>query len=95
MRGTINLPLWLAAVVAVLAAVAFVERFLLPGLKWLVKRRVNRVLEEVDARLHIRIQPFKLTKRQVLIDRLLNDPAVLSAVGAELRRRGDRPFRRA
>lgn len=85
MRGTITLPLWLAAVVAVLAAVAFVDRFLLPGAKWLVKRRVNRVLEEVDARLHIRIQPFKLTKRQVLIDRLLNDPAVLAAVDAEAR----------
>ena len=85
MTGTITLPLWLAAIVALLAAMALVERFLLPGVKWMVKRRVNRVLEEVDSRLHIRIQPFKLTKRQVLIDRLLNDPAVLASVDAETR----------
>jgi glycerol-3-phosphate O-acyltransferase len=98
MTGTITLPLWLAAVVAVLAAVALLERFLLPGVKWLVKRRVNRVLEEVDARLNIRIQPFKLTKRQVLIDRLLDDPAVLAAIDLDARRDKsprDRVFARA
>jgi glycerol-3-phosphate O-acyltransferase len=98
MSEPVTLPLWLAAAVAVLAAVALVERFLVPGVKWLVRRRVNRVLEEVDARLHIRIQPFKLTKRQVLVDRLLNDPPVLEAVDEEARSQGqprDRVFQRA
>jgi len=69
-----------------------------PGAKWLVRRRVTRVLDEVDARLHIRIQPFKLTKRQVLIDRLLNDPAVLAAVEGEPRDGGpcrERAYARA
>lgn len=85
MTESVSLPLWLAALVFVLAAVALVERLLAPGLKWLVRRRVTRVLDEVDARLSIRIQPFKLTKRQVLVERLLNDPAVLEAVEATTR----------
>ena len=50
MPGTVTLPLWLAAVVVLLAATALVDRFLLPGVKWMVRRRVSRVLEEVDAR---------------------------------------------
>ena len=98
MTESVSLPLWLAAVVFVLAAVALVERLLAPGVKWLVRRRVARVLDEVDARLSIRIQPFKLTKRQVLVDRLLNDPAVLAAVEAAAREEGhprDRVFARA
>jgi len=98
MTESVSLPLWLAAVVFLLAAVALVERLLAPGLKWLVRRRVSRVLDEVDAHLSIRIQPFKLTKRQVLVDRLLNDPAVLEAVEAAAREEGhprDRVFARA
>jgi glycerol-3-phosphate O-acyltransferase len=43
---------------------------------------VNRVLEELNTRLRIRIPPFKLTKRQVLIDRLLYDPEVQEALEA-------------
>jgi glycerol-3-phosphate O-acyltransferase len=41
-----------------------------------MRRRVNRVLEELDRRLKIRIPPFKLTKREVLIARILDDPQV-------------------
>lgn len=98
MPDHVSLPLWLAAALFLLAAVALVERVLAPGFKWLVRRRVARVLDEVDARLAIRIQPFKLTKRQVLVDRLLNDPAVLDAVEASAREDGiprDRAFARA
>lgn len=98
MTETVTLPLWLALALALLAALALVERFLLPGVKWVVKRRVTRVLAEVDARLKIRIQPFKLTKRQVLIDRLLFDPAVVEAVDAAAREEGaprDRVLARA
>ena len=65
---------------AALAVWAALDRLLVPSVRWLVRRRVNRVLEDFNARLHIRIQPFKLTKRQVLIDRLRYDPAVLAAV---------------
>ena len=55
----------------------------MPGARWILRRRVNRVLEEVEARLKIRIPPFKLTKREVLIARLVDDPQVQEAAQAE------------
>ncbi|MFQ5433065.1 MAG: 1-acyl-sn-glycerol-3-phosphate acyltransferase, partial [Nitrospinota bacterium] len=42
----------------------------------------NRVIDELNVRLQLKIQPFKLTKRQVLIDRLLYDPEVIKAAEA-------------
>ncbi len=85
MSGTVSLPTWLAVVLAILAAWAALERLLLPSARWVLRRRVNRVLEELNTRLKIRIQPFKLTKREVLIDRLLYDPQVQQAAEAEAR----------
>jgi glycerol-3-phosphate O-acyltransferase len=40
------------------------------------------VLEELDARLKIRIPPFKLTKREILISRLVDDRDVQAAADA-------------
>ncbi len=76
MPDAVTLPVWLAAVLGVLAAVAVVDRLLVPSARWLLRRRVERVLDEVHTRLHIKIQPFKLTRRQALIDRLRLDPTV-------------------
>jgi glycerol-3-phosphate O-acyltransferase len=86
MGGSVSLPAWLVAVLAVLAAWAALDRLLLPSVRWVLRRRVNRVLEELNTRLKIRIPPFKLTKREVLIDRLLYDPQVQQAAEAESRR---------
>lgn len=85
MRGTVSLPAWLAVVLVLLAAWAALDRLLLPGARWFLRRRVNRALEELNTRLRIRIPPFKLTKREVLIDRLLWDPQVQAAAEAEAR----------
>ena len=90
MHGTVSLPTWLAVLLAVLAAWAALDRLLVPGARWMLRRRVNRVLEELNTRLKIRIQPFKLTKREVLIDRLLYDPQVQQAAEAYARE-GDMP----
>lgn len=79
MSRSVTLPLWAALVVLALALWAALDRILLPSVRWFLRRRVNRVLEELNTRLHIRIQPFRLTKRQVLIDRLQYDPRVLEA----------------
>ena len=76
-----TLPLWVVAVLALLAALAAVDRLLLPGVRWFLRRRVNIVLDEIGKRLHLEIRPFTLTKRQVLIDRLMYDPKVLEAAG--------------
>ena len=85
MHGTVSLPTWLAILLALLAAWAALDRLLLPGVRWVLRRRVNRVLEELNTRLKIRIPPFKLTKREVLIDRLLYDPQVQQAAEAHAR----------
>jgi glycerol-3-phosphate O-acyltransferase len=85
MSRTMTLPLWAAVLVLALAAVAALDRFLLPSVRWFFRRRVNRVLEELNTRLRIRIQPFKLTKRQVLIDRLQYDPKVQEVAEAYAR----------
>jgi glycerol-3-phosphate O-acyltransferase len=87
----VSLPIWLAVLVGALALWALVGHFVLPGARWILRRRVNRVLEEVEARLKIRIPPFKLTKREVLIERLVDDPQVQEAAQAEEREAGATP----
>ena len=80
---TLTLPLWLAILLGLLALWSALDRLLIPSARWFLRRRVNRVLEEINTRLKIRIPPFKLTKREVLIDRLLYDPQVQEAAEAE------------
>ncbi len=89
-RHTISLPLWVAALLTLLAAWAAMERLLIPSVRWVLRRRVNRVLEELNTRLKIRLRPFHLTRREVLIDRLLYDPQVQHAA-EEYARENDMP----
>jgi glycerol-3-phosphate O-acyltransferase len=84
MSSPVSLPLWLAILVIALAAWAVAGHLLVPGWRWILRRRVNRVLEELDTRLKIRIPPFKLTKREVLISRLIDDPQIQTAVDKEV-----------
>src|SRR5512141_841266 len=79
----ITVPLWLGILVGLLALWSALDRLLIPSARWFLRRRVNRVLEEINTRLKIRIPPFKLTKRDVLIDRLIYDPAVAQAAEEE------------
>ena len=60
--------------------VAALDRLLVPSVRWALRRRANRAINEMNARLSMRIQPFKLTKRQVLIDQLVYDPEILHAI---------------
>ena len=76
----VTIPGWLFAVLLGLAVVAVLDRLLMPSVRWFFRRRVNRVIEELNARLPIRLQPFKLTKRRVLIDRLVYDPHIAEVV---------------
>jgi len=85
MNDTVALPLWEAVLLVLLAAWAALDRLLIPSVRWFIRRRANRVLEEINTRLRIQIQPFKLTKRAVLIDRLIYDPQVLEAAEAHAR----------
>ena len=79
MGSQVSLPLWIVIAMALFAAIAMLDRILIPSVRWALRRRANRVIEEVNTRLKLRIQPFKLTKRQVLIDQLVFDPEVVHA----------------
>ena len=82
MTGTIVLPVWLAIAAGALALWAILYLLLIPGGRWFVRRRVNRMIDELNTRLQLRIPAFQQTKRQVLIDRLISDPRVMEAVEA-------------
>ena len=66
----------------ILAAWAVFARMLLPPARWFLRRHANRLVQELNQRLHLKLPEFKLTHREVLIDRLLYDPAVLRALEA-------------
>jgi glycerol-3-phosphate O-acyltransferase len=89
MGQSVSLPLWLVGALAVLAAIAVLDRLLVPGARWYLRRRVDRVIDEINRRLRLRIQPFKLTRRAVLVDRLAWDPRVLEAVDTHARESGE------
>jgi glycerol-3-phosphate O-acyltransferase len=78
--STVTLPVWLVAIVAALALWSLLDRLLIPGVRWLLRRRINRAIDELNTRLKLRIQPLKLAKRQALIDQLIFDPDVLGAI---------------
>src|SRR3954469_10804312 len=79
MGSQVSLPLWVVVLMAILAISAALDRILIPSVRWALRRRANRAIEELNTKLKLRIQPFKLTERQVLIDRLVFDPEVLRA----------------
>ena len=80
MSSPVTVPFWLAVIVAALAAWAVVDRVLAPLVRFMVRRRFQRTVDELNTRLKLRLQPFKLAKRQAMIDQLIYDPDVLKAV---------------
>ena len=82
---TVTLPAWLFAIMAALSLWAVLRLALVPGVRWYLRRRVNRVIREINARLNVELPQFKLTRRQVVIDRLFHDPVVQSAIERECR----------
>jgi len=83
MWGSIEFPVWFVVIAGLLAFAGLMDRILGPWLRWVLRRRANRLLGELNQRLSLRIQPFKLTRRHDLIDRLTYDPRVMEAVEAE------------
>ncbi len=88
MSGTLELPIWLVVVASFLAALSLLGHFLIPSVRWFLRRRVERVIDEVNTRLKLELPSFKLTKREVLIDRLADDPTVLKAAETAAAERG-------
>ena len=88
--STVSVPIWLAVIAGLLAAWALYERVMMPSVRWVIRNRANKVLDEVGSRLKIEIRPFQRTRRQVLIDLLTYDAKVQEAV-AEHARAGGMP----
>jgi glycerol-3-phosphate O-acyltransferase len=82
MSATIPIPLWLLFVAGGLALFGLFDRILTPSLRWFLQRRANRAIEELNTRLKLKIRPFKMTTRRILIDRLAHDPEVMAAAEA-------------
>lgn len=88
MNTEVLVPYWLIVLLALLSVALLVDRLLIPSVRWFLRRRVNRVIEEVNTRLDIEIRPFQLTRRQVLIEQLVFDERVNEAAQEYAREKG-------
>ena len=85
MFSTVEFPLWFVILAGALAIVGLLDRLLMPSVRWYLRRRLNRAIERLNDRLQLRIQPFKLTRRKTMINRLVHDPKVAEAIDAHAR----------
>lgn len=85
MTEPVAVPLWLFVALVVFALWSLLDRLLIPSGRWFLRRRVNRLIDNVNRRLRIEIKPFQLTRRQVLVDRLVYDPQVVAAANEKAR----------
>lgn len=89
MPSTVTLPFWLFLLIIAFAAVAFFSHFLFPSVRWFFRRRMQRAVARLNARLDRPIQPFKLMKRHDMIVRLVHDPKVAETIAAEATTSGE------
>ena len=88
MFRSVSLPFWVVVGLAVLSAGFVLDRLMVPGVRWFIRQRALRVLDEMNRRLPIEIQPFRLARRNVLVERLVSDPRVVQAVGEHAHEKG-------
>jgi glycerol-3-phosphate O-acyltransferase len=85
MSSTVTLPIWLFILILLFAGVTFASHFLFPSVRWFLRRRLERAVEELNKRLKRPIQPFKLARRMDTIRRLIYDPEVAQAIADHAR----------
>ncbi len=90
MLDTITLPAWLFVLILLFASVTAASHLFIPSVRWFLRRRLERAVARLNARLERPIEPFKLLGRQDMILRLAYDPEVLSAVAVHARETGVR-----
>ncbi len=81
MFSKVELPLWLLVLILLFATVTALTHLLFPSVRWFFRRRAERIVERLNTRLDRPIQPFKLLRRQDMIQRVIYDPDVVRAVG--------------
>lgn len=82
MSSSVELPLWMVLLLLGLTLLWLIQHFLLPTARWVLRRRANRLIDEVNTRLALQLPSFKLTRRTVLVDRLSFHPSVIELVDA-------------
>ena len=90
MNTAVSIPVWLVIILSGLALLAILDRLLVPGVRWFLRQRTNRVIDRLNTRLRIQIPPFKITKREVLVERVVYHPRVMEAAD-EYARSGGMP----
>ena len=73
MTSQVSLPLWLLLFLCLLSFWTIGHKVLLPILRKSLRKREKRAVTQINKRLNLQLPPFKLTKRRVIIDRLLHD----------------------
>ena len=90
MTSQVTLPLWAFVLILLFAAVTFASHFLFPSVRWFFRRRMERAVKRLNERLERPIQPFKLLRRQDMIQRLIYDPEITQAIVEHARKEGVR-----
>ena len=78
----IAIPLWQFFLLLGGSGVTLVWFLLYPSVRWVLRRRVNRLIHQLNDSLDFKLPPFKLSKRQALINALIVDPQILAAAKA-------------
>jgi glycerol-3-phosphate O-acyltransferase len=83
MFGTVAVPVWLLVLILGFAAISFATHFLLPSVRWFFRRRAEKALSRLNARLDRKIDLFKLARRSDMVARLAYDQKVVEAAMAD------------
>jgi glycerol-3-phosphate O-acyltransferase len=82
MLSTIAVPVWLLVLILGFAVVSFATNFLFPSVRWFFRRRAEKALSRLNARLDRKIDLFKLAQRSDMVARLAYDQKVIEAAMA-------------
>jgi glycerol-3-phosphate O-acyltransferase len=82
MFGAVAVPVWLLILILGFAGVSFATHFLFPSVRWFFRRRAERALSRLNARLDRKIDLFKLAQRSDMVARLAYDAKVVEAAMA-------------
>ncbi len=80
MTSMVEMPLWLLVLILGFAGIAALDRVLVPSVRWVLRGRMERLVEQLNKRLKRPIRPFRLLDRNDMIVRLSHDPKVMQAV---------------
>lgn len=80
---SVSLPVWFFLLLLAAASYAVIMSVLFPGVRWFIRRRLNRAVDRLNSSLQIKIRPLQRTKRQVLIDQLIFDQEIIALIEAQ------------